>query len=169
MYYEAGKWGIHIFNRLPKYFYWTQKCPEFQNYSYSLLNGEWTNKWINLGGGCLANWRVRAFVIYRVAAFNSFWDFSLWSLNLIKTFLASNNNFLKCWGLSSSKELCGEQAILATKTGPCEPGEAPLRACIRAKHLTSLNCILSLFHSFSSLASGSWVFPKLLALNDLKN
>lgn len=44
---------------------------------------------------------------------------------------------------------------LGNGMGLCEPAKAALRAHIGAKHLTPLNYILSLFHSFSSLASGS--------------
>ena len=55
-------------------------------------------------------------MIYRVALLSLNCDFCLWRLNLIKIRLARNNNFLKCWGLCSSEELCGEQAILASKS-----------------------------------------------------
>ena len=49
------------------------------------------------------------------------------------------------WGTSNSSK----------HVGLCEPREAARQACIGAKHLTPLNYILSLFHSFSSLAFGS--------------
>lgn len=96
---------------------------------------ELMSKWVNILGGFVNGTQsllnlIRKFTIYRLASLSPNCDLCLWSLNLIKTCLARNNNFLKCQGLCSSEELCGEQAIWATKLGLCEPGKAALQAYI---------------------------------------